>query len=38
MDCTARQKYESALYVFLYLDFPLVVIVMSLILHDVKLH
>ena len=38
MDRTARQKHESALYVFLYLDFQLVVIVTSLILHDVKLH
>ena len=37
MDRTARQKHESALYVFLYLDFQLVVRVTSLILHDVKL-
>ena len=38
MDRTAWQKHESALYVFLHLDFQLVIIVTSLILHDVKLH
>ena len=38
MDCTARQKHESALYVFLHLDFQLVIVVTSSILHDVKLH
>ena len=38
MDRTARQKHESALYIFVYLDFWLVVVVTLLIVHDVELN
>ena len=37
-DRTARQKYESALYIFICLDFWLVVLVTSSIVHDVEWH
>ena len=38
VDHTARQKHESALSIFVYLDFRLVVALMSLLVYDIELH